>query len=81
MLYVHENCAHGYQALENDSEVYYMASQIFTPASVRGLRFDDPAFGINWPRPATAISEQDRSWPLFTRKNTLVGNDDCLTRD
>jgi dTDP-4-dehydrorhamnose 3,5-epimerase len=65
MLYVPERCAHGYQTLEDHTEIYYMASEYYAPESVRGVRFDDPVFGIQWPLAATAVSEQDRSWPLL----------------
>jgi dTDP-4-dehydrorhamnose 3,5-epimerase len=65
MLYVPGNCAHGYQTLEECTEMYYMTSAFYTPGAVRGVRFDDPAFHIEWPLPAIAVSEQDRSWPLF----------------
>jgi len=64
MLYVPERCAHGYQTLEDGTEMCYMTSAFYTPDAVRGVRFDDPAFNIQWPLPATAVSEQDRSWPL-----------------
>lgn len=64
MLYVPELCAHGYQSLQEDTEMYYMTTAYFCPAAVRGVRFDDPAFGIEWPLAATVISEQDRRWPL-----------------
>jgi dTDP-4-dehydrorhamnose 3,5-epimerase len=64
MMYVPEHCAHGYQTLEDGTEMYYMTSQFYTPSAVRGVRFDDPAFGIRWPLVATAMSEQDRNWPL-----------------
>jgi len=67
MLYVPENCGHGYQTLEDCTEMYYMTSGFYTPSAVRGVRFDDPAFGIRWPLDATVVSEQDRSWPLFER--------------
>jgi len=65
MLYVPEQCAHGYQTLEDDTEMYYMASHGYTPSASRGVRFDDPAFHIQWPLKPTAISEQDRNWPLI----------------
>jgi dTDP-4-dehydrorhamnose 3,5-epimerase len=65
MLYVPEHCAHGYQTLHDDSEIYYLTSAFYAPGSVRGLRFDDPAIGIRWPLPATAVSDQDRGWPLI----------------
>jgi len=67
MLYVPEGCAHGYQTLEDDTEMYYMTSVVYTPAAARGVRFDDPAFNIEWPVLPTVVSEQDRSWPLFER--------------
>ncbi len=65
MLYVPERCAHGYQTLEEETEMYYMASQFYTPGAARGVRFDDLAFNIGWPLAATAVSDQDRNWPLF----------------
>lgn len=65
MLYVPEGCAHGYQTLEDGTEMYYMTSAFYEPTAVRGVRFDDPAFNIQWPLAATVVSEQDRNWPLF----------------
>jgi dTDP-4-dehydrorhamnose 3,5-epimerase len=64
MLFVPENCAHGYQTLEDATEMHYMTSALYTPSAAHGVRFDDPAFNIHWPLPATVISEQDRNWPL-----------------
>ena len=64
MLYVPEHCAHGYQSLEANTEIYYLTSAIYTSDSVRGVRFDDPAFRIRWPIIATVVSEQDQNWPL-----------------
>ncbi|HLW53551.1 MAG TPA: dTDP-4-dehydrorhamnose 3,5-epimerase [Candidatus Angelobacter sp.] len=64
MLYVPERCAHGYQTLEDGTEMFYMASQFYSPSAARGVRFDDPAFAIQWLLPPTIISEQDRNWPL-----------------
>jgi dTDP-4-dehydrorhamnose 3,5-epimerase len=69
MLYVPEHCAHGCQTLVDGSEVYYMASEFFTPSAVRGVKFDDPAFGIKWPLAATSVSDQDRNWPSFNFVN------------
>jgi dTDP-4-dehydrorhamnose 3,5-epimerase len=63
MLYVPEHCAHGYQTLEDDSEVYYLTSAFYAAGAVRGVRFDDPAVGIRWPLPPVAVSPQDRQWP------------------
>jgi dTDP-4-dehydrorhamnose 3,5-epimerase len=67
MLYVPEGCAHGYQTLEDQTDLYYMTSQFFSPGAAHGVRFDDPAFGITWPLAPTAISEQDRNWPLMSQ--------------
>jgi dTDP-4-dehydrorhamnose 3,5-epimerase len=68
MLFLPELCAHGYQTLEDDTEMHYMASGYYTPAAAKGVRFDDPAFMIAWPLTATAVSEQDRNWPLMAGK-------------
>lgn len=68
MLFLPELCAHGYQTLEDDTEMHYMASAVYTPAAAKGVRFDDPAFRIEWPLTATAMSEQDRNWPLIVSK-------------
>ena len=64
MLYIPENCAHGCQTLEDNTEIYYMTSAFYTPSAVRGVRFNDPVFSIRWPLPVTVVSEQDRNWPL-----------------
>jgi dTDP-4-dehydrorhamnose 3,5-epimerase len=69
MLYVPEGCAHGYQTLEENTEMHYMTSEFYTQRAVRGVRFDDPAFGIQWPLPATVVSQQDSNWPLVARRN------------
>lgn len=65
MLYVPEGCAHGYQTLEEATEMHYMTSHVYAPGAAHGVRFDDPAFAIRWPLRPTVISEQDRSWPLM----------------
>ena len=65
MLYLPEGCAHGYQTLEDNTEMHYMASAVYTPSAARGARFDDPAFHIQWPLAVTAMSDQDRGWPLI----------------
>jgi dTDP-4-dehydrorhamnose 3,5-epimerase len=66
MLYLPAGCAHGYQTLADDTEMYYMTSAFYTPAAARGVRFDDPKFRIQWPLPASVVSEQDRNWKLVT---------------
>ena len=64
-LYVPEGFAHGYQTLTDAAEICYAASVPYAPESATGVRFDDPAFGIEWPEPATTISEVDRTWPDY----------------
>jgi dTDP-4-dehydrorhamnose 3,5-epimerase len=64
LLFVPELCAHGYQTLEECTEMYYMASAFYTPGAAKGVRFDDPKFNIQWPLEPTAVSAQDRNWPL-----------------
>ena len=64
-LYVPKGFAHGFQALTGDVEMSYLISENYVPAAAAGVRFDDPAFGITWPLPITAMSEKDRSWPDF----------------
>lgn len=65
-LYVPEGFAHGYQTLVDATETYYQVSAPYAPGAEGGLRWDDPAFGIEWP-PADerVISEKDRSWPDY----------------
>jgi dTDP-4-dehydrorhamnose 3,5-epimerase len=65
MLFVPERCGHGYQTLENDTELFYLTSQYYTASAARGVRFNDPAFNIQWPLRPAAMSEQDVSWPLL----------------
>lgn len=64
-LYAPEGFAHGYQTLMPDSEICYLTSASYAPAAARGVRFDDPVFGIAWPLPVSAISDADRQWPDF----------------
>jgi len=66
-LYVPEGFAHGFQTLVPDTEVHYLVSEFYTPESEGGVRWNDPAFGIEWPDPANAfLSDKDASWPDFT---------------
>ena len=64
MLYLPEACAHGCQSTEDNAEIYYLASAVYSSAHARGVRYDDPAFRIRWPLPVSSISEQDARWPL-----------------
>lgn len=64
-LYIPPRFAHGFQTLEDDTEVFYQISDFYAPGHERGIRHDDPALGIEWPLPVTAINDRDRAWPLL----------------
>jgi dTDP-4-dehydrorhamnose 3,5-epimerase len=65
-LYVPEGFAHGYQTLAADTEVWYQMSAAYAPDAARGFRWNDPRFGIEWPRVSRrVISDRDRSWADF----------------
>jgi dTDP-4-dehydrorhamnose 3,5-epimerase len=65
MLYVPEECGHGFLTLEDDTEVFYQISEFYHPELARGVRWNDPAFGIVWPGEVVQISERDRTYPDF----------------
>lgn len=65
MLYVPEGCAHGFQTLEDNTEVLYQISELHSPAHARGARWNDPSFGIQWPLPPQSMSDRDRHWKDF----------------
>jgi dTDP-4-dehydrorhamnose 3,5-epimerase len=65
MLYVPEGLAHGFLTLEDNSELYYQISEFYDPDSAAGVRWDDPAFGIDWPGEVVEISDRDQSYPDF----------------
>jgi dTDP-4-dehydrorhamnose 3,5-epimerase len=65
LLYIPEGCAHGFETLEDDAEVFYQMSEFYVPDAARGVRWNDPAFSIQWPLPVTVISERDRSYEDF----------------
>ena len=64
MLFVPEGCAHGYLTLTDRAETCYLTSQFYEPQAASGVRYDDPAFGVEWPAEIRKVSEQDRAWPL-----------------
>lgn len=65
-LYIPPGFAHGFQTLTDNTEVFYMMSDFYAPELARGLRWNDPAFGIAWPEDDRIIIERDRSYPDFT---------------
>ncbi|MBF0308687.1 MAG: dTDP-4-dehydrorhamnose 3,5-epimerase [Magnetococcales bacterium] len=65
-LYIPEGLAHGFQTLSDDTEVFYQMSTSYVPEAARGIRWNDPAFGIAWPLPNEVIlSERDASFPDY----------------
>ncbi len=67
LLYVPEGFAHGFQTLEDHTVVYYQISEFYAPQSAGGVRWNDPAFGIEWPLADLIISEKDRLLPDYKR--------------
>lgn len=70
-FYVPPYFAHAYLTLEDDTEVMYQVSGSYAPAAERGLRWNDPALGIQWPTEVTTISAKDASWPLLDADGQL----------
>ena len=66
MVYIPENLAHGFLTLTDDTEVFYQMSEIFTPQAAAGVRYNDPAFTINWPAIPNTISDKDKNWLDFS---------------
>jgi len=65
-LYIPEGCAHGFQTLVHDTDVFYAISAPYAPEAASGVRWDDPFFGITWPGvPRRILNERDRSWPDY----------------
>lgn len=62
-LFVPPGVAHGFQTLLDDTEVHYQMTYEQVPSHAHGVRWDDPAFGIDWPHPVRTISERDRAYP------------------
>jgi dTDP-4-dehydrorhamnose 3,5-epimerase len=65
-LYVPKGCAHGFLTLEDESDVLYLISENYHPELARGVRWNDPAFGIRWPMEPILISDRDAAYPDFT---------------
>lgn len=64
-LFVPKGFAHGFQTTSNNAEVTYLVTHRYTPEAEGGVRWNDPAFGIEWPLEPTEISDKDRNWPDF----------------
>ncbi len=75
MFYVPEGFAHGFQTLEDNTEVFYQMSEFYIPEYARGVRWDDPSFQIKWPLKSTIISRNDLSYPPFKKHNLNSNNE------
>ncbi len=64
-VWVPAGCGHGWVSLESNTEVFYYTSHEYVPGSVGGVRFDDPAFGIEWPRPVEILPADYAEWPFL----------------
>ena len=64
-FFIPEGCAHGFQTLLDNTEVDYLMSSRYQPEAASGVRFDDPAIGIDWPLAVSSVSDRDRDWPDF----------------
>ena len=69
ILFIPEGFAHGFQTLEDETEVFYHTSQFYSPIAEKGIKWDDPKFGINWPYDVTSISEKDQNLNYFSKIN------------
>ena len=63
MLYIPKLFAHGFQTLEDDTEIFYQMSEFYEPAASKGLRWNDPRLGINWPVAGRTMSQKDQAYP------------------
>ncbi|MBE9119086.1 dTDP-4-dehydrorhamnose 3,5-epimerase [Lusitaniella coriacea LEGE 07157] len=61
-LYIPAQCAHGFQTLADNAEVFYQMGDFYQPEYSTGVRYDDPTFGIEWPLPISEIAQKDRTW-------------------
>jgi len=73
MLYIPEGFAHGFQTLEDETEIFYQLSEAYNPASERGVRWNDPAFNISWPMSeGVTIKDRDRTYPDFELRQDVL---------
>jgi len=64
-LYIPTGFAHGFQTLQPECQIGYLISAFYAPDAATGVRWDDPAFGIEWPLPVSEMSEKDKAWADF----------------
>ena len=79
MLYIPERFAHGFLTLEDNAEIFYQMSEFYAPGYDRGIRWNDPAFGIAWPNEIRVISDRDRTYPDFLLEEHSSLGPDCVS--
>jgi dTDP-4-dehydrorhamnose 3,5-epimerase len=65
MMYVPKGFAHGFLTLSDDTEAFYFVDEFYAPETERGVRWNDPKFGISWPGEPAVLSDKDRNWRDF----------------
>lgn len=71
MVHVPQGCANSFLTLEDNTEILYFTSEFYSPENERGIRFNDPKLGIQWPMEPVVISDKDRNHPDFTPETHL----------
>jgi dTDP-4-dehydrorhamnose 3,5-epimerase len=66
-LYIPDGIAHGFQTLEDNTDLYYHMGEFYEPSLAAGVRWNDPAFGIDWPLSNPILSDKDVAYPDFQR--------------
>jgi len=72
MLVIPEGCAHGFQTLEDDTELLYLHTSYYEPEYERGFLFNDSAVNIKWPLACTDVSEKDKKHPIISQSNSGI---------
>ena len=71
MIHVPQGCANSFMTLEDHTEIFYLASEFYSPEHERGIRYNDPRLGIRWPMEPAVISDKDRNHPDFNPETHL----------
>jgi len=71
MIHVPQGCANSFMTLADDTEIFYLTSELYSPQHERGIRYNDPALGIQWPMAPAVISDKDKNHPDFKPETHL----------